>query len=511
MSSISDRLLSALGGSYTIERELTGGGMALVFVGEDHDLGRKVVIKILPPELAASVSAERFRREILTVARLQHPHIVPILKAGEVDGLPYFVMPYVDGESIDIRLRRTPTFTVRETLGIMKDVARALAFAHAQGVVHRDIKPGNVLLAAGSATVTDFGVAKALSSARRSGEKGAGLTNTGMSLGTILYMAPEQAAGDPDIDGRADIYSLGVTAYEMLAGTAPFAALGPRAMLTARLTLPPPPLSTIRKDVPAGLERLIARCLAIDPADRPQTASALVEALEDPEMMSGSFVSTPSMAARRGSRAVKRVLIGALALVGAIAVSAGIYTRLHPNTAGALAVSTGVSHRPIDLGVIAVLPFVSLGADSANAYLATGVTNAVAGKLMKTPGLRVLAPGRPRSVKRRSDTTSTANFSARLVLEGTVERIGDRLRVTARLSSTDDDVMQWADVFDRDVKDLFAVEDEIAAAIAASVTGATIEVSSNRCLPRACTLQWQRVRLRLGGSPSTPRQRQVQT
>src|SRR6185312_16551185 len=221
------------------------------------------------------VSAERFRREILTVARLQHPHIVPILKAGEVDGLPYFVMPYVDGESIDIRLRRTGTMGVRETLGILKDVARALAFAHERGVVHRDIKPGNILLAAGSATVTDFGVAKALSSARRSGEKangngnGNGLTNTGMSLGTILYMAPEQAAGDPDIDGRADIYSLGVTAYEMLAGAAPFANLGPREMLTARLTLPPPPLSTIRKDVPVGLEKLIAKCLAFDPADRP--------------------------------------------------------------------------------------------------------------------------------------------------------------------------------------------------------------------------------------------------
>src|SRR6476619_1285304 len=168
MSSISDRLLSALGGSYTNERELTGGGMALVFMGEDHDLGRKVVIKILPPELAASVSAERFRREILTVARLQHPHIVPILKAGEIDGLPYFVMPYVDGESLDIRLRRTGPLSVRETMAIMKDVARALAFAHSGGVVHRDIKPGNILLASGSATVTDFGVAKALSSARRS-------------------------------------------------------------------------------------------------------------------------------------------------------------------------------------------------------------------------------------------------------------------------------------------------------------------------------------------------------
>ncbi|MFL5565184.1 MAG: protein kinase domain-containing protein [Gemmatimonadaceae bacterium] len=469
MASISERLLSALGGSYTIERELTGGGMALVFAGEDHELGRKVVIKILPPELAASVSAERFRREILTVARLQHPHIVPILKAGEVDGLPYFVMPYVDGESIDIRLRRTRTLGVRETGGIMKDVARALAFAHERGVVHRDIKPGNVLLAAGSATVTDFGVAKALSSARRSGEKGGGLTNTGMSLGTILYMAPEQAAGDPDIDGRADIYSLGITAYEMLAGTAPFASLGPREMLTARLTLPPPPLSTIRKDVPAALERLIARCLAIDPANRPQTAAALVEALEDPETISGSFASAAKIA-RHGTR-VKRAVIGALALVGAIAVSAGIYTRTHPNTAAAE--STGVAAKPAMLGVVAVLPFVNLGSDSSNAYLATGVTNAVAGKLMKTPGLRVLAPGRPRSVKRRSDTTSTASVSATLVLEGTVERIGNRLRVTARLSSTDDDVMQWADVYDRDVKDLFSVEDEIANAIVASVAPMT--------------------------------------
>src|SRR6185503_10100129 len=321
MSSISDRLLSALGGSYTIERELTGGGMALVFMGEDHDLDRKVVIKILPPELAATVSAERFRREILTVARLQHPHIVPILKAGEVDGLPYFVMPYVDGESIDIRLRRVGTMGVRETVGIMKDVARALAFAHERNVVHRDIKPGNVLLSAGSATVTDFGVAKALSTARRSGEKGNGLTNTGMSLGTILYMAPEQAAGDPDIDGRADIYSLGITAYEMLAGAAPFANLGPREMLTARLTLPPPPLSSVRKDVPAGLEKLIAHCLAIDPADRPQSAAALVDALEDPDTISGSFASTAKIARRHGKR-VKRAVISGLALIGAIVVSA---------------------------------------------------------------------------------------------------------------------------------------------------------------------------------------------
>src|SRR3954468_19404446 len=365
MSSISDRLLSALGGSYTIERELTGGGMALVFMGEDHDLERKVVIKVLPPELAASVSAERFRREILTVARLQHPHIVPILKAGEIDGLPYFVMPYVDGESLDIRLRRTGPLSVRETMAIMKDVARALAFAHAGGVVHRDIKPGNILLASGSATVTDFGVAKALSSARRSGEKNktSGLTNTGMSLGTILYMAPEQAAGDPDIDGRADIYALGIAGYEMLAGSAPFADLGPREMLTARLTLPPRPLSNYRKDVPAGLERLIAKCRAIDPKDRPQTAADLVEMLEDPETISGSFASANF--AHHGRRA-KRVVISALALVGAIVVSAGIYTRLHPGSTAAIAEPAALTKsaqpvRPGQLGVIAVMPFVSLG------------------------------------------------------------------------------------------------------------------------------------------------------
>ena len=445
--------------------------MALVFMGEDHDLERKVVIKVLPPELAATVSAERFRREILTVARLQHPHIVPILKAGEIDGLPYFVMPYVDGESLDIRLNRTGPLGVRETIAIMKDVARALAFAHSNGVVHRDIKPGNILLASGSATVTDFGVAKALSTARRSGEKTKnGLTNTGMSLGTLLYMAPEQAAGDPNIDGRADVYALGIAGYEMLSGTAPFANLDPRQMLTARLTLPPPPLSTFRKDVPLGLEKLIAKCLAIDPADRPQNAQLLVEMLEDPETISGSFSS--AKIAHHGRRA-KRLVISALALVGAIVVSAGIYTRLRPSGMSAVAepARTGTAvNAPAQLGVIAVLPFVSLGSDSANAYLATGVTNAVAGKLLRMPGLKVLAPGLPRSVKRRSDSSVTASLDAHLVLEGTVERIGNRLRVTARLSSTADDVMQWADVYDRDVKDIFAVEDDIASAIVAAVT-----------------------------------------
>jgi serine/threonine-protein kinase len=224
----------------------------------------------------------------------------------------------------------------------------------------------------------------------------------------------------------------------------------------------------VRKDVPAGFERLIARCLAIDPDDRPQSAAELVEALEDPSVVSGTFASmAPGVA--RGSRRARRVVVAALALVGAVAISAGIYTRNNPNTAAALT-GSGPDAVKADIGLIAVLPFVHLGADSSNADLATGVTNAVAGKLMKTPGLRVLAPGRPRAVKRLGDTAAAGMIEATLVLEGTVERVGNRLRVTARLSSTDDDVMQWADVYDRDVEDIFAVEDEIADAIVASVS-----------------------------------------
>ena len=252
--------------------------MSRVYVAEDRNLGRKVVVKVLPPELAAGVSGERFRREIQTVARLQHPHIVPVLLTGEVDGLPYFVMPYVEGESLAVRIARKKTLGVRETVAIIKDVARALAFAHERGIIHRDIKPGNVLLSSGSATVTDFGVAKALVSSRYSSASAASnpLTNTGISLGTLMYMAPEQVAGDPDTDGRADLYSLGVTAYEMLTGAPPFAELGPRGMLAARLSRAPTPLSAVRLDVPPGLEALIMRCLATDPADRPSACSGAI-------------------------------------------------------------------------------------------------------------------------------------------------------------------------------------------------------------------------------------------
>ena len=232
--------------------------MARVFVAFDDALQRRVAVKVLPEHMAAAVSVDRFRREILLSAGLQHPHIVGVLSAGIADGLPYFVMPYVDGESLGTRLLTHGRLTVPQTVSIMKDVARALAYAHERGVVHRDIKPHNILLAGGAATVTDFGVAKALSSAQRSGEgRSTTLTDAGTSLGTPLYMAPEQAAADPDVDHRADIYAFGVTAYEMLVGEPPFAGLGARALMTARMTQDPPHVCSVRPDVPRVLADLV--------------------------------------------------------------------------------------------------------------------------------------------------------------------------------------------------------------------------------------------------------------
>jgi serine/threonine protein kinase len=219
VADIREDIQRALGTTYTIERELGGGGMSIVFVATDNTLGREVVIKVLPRELAASVSVDRFKREIMLSAALQHPHIVPVLSSGQADQLPYFIMPYVDGESVRARMARGP-LSVRETVGVLKDVARALAYAHGRGVIHRDIKPDNILLSGGAAVVTDFGVAKAISASREratlggrtnSGGWSSGtITSVGTSLGTPMYMAPEQAAADPNTDHRADLYALGV-------------------------------------------------------------------------------------------------------------------------------------------------------------------------------------------------------------------------------------------------------------------------------------------------------------
>ncbi len=296
-----DQLQSGLGSTYTIERDLGGGGMSRVFTATETALGRRVVIKVVPADLAASVNTDRFNREILLAANLQHPHIVPVLTAGEVDGLPYYTMPFVDGESLRERVARGP-IPIPEAVSILRDVARALAYAHEHGVVHRDIKPGNVLLSGGSAAVADFGIAKALSVAGTGARAAAAaaadttrLTQIGTAIGTPMYMAPEQAAADPSADHRADIYSFGCLAYEVLAGRPPFLESSPQKLLAAQMTERPRPVTELRSDVPSALGDLVMRCLEKDPDARPQTAAEVALALDAVTTGSAEGARTPRM------------------------------------------------------------------------------------------------------------------------------------------------------------------------------------------------------------------------
>ena len=270
------RLQTSLGASYKIQREVGGGGMSNVFVAEETALGRMVALKVLRPDLAVEISTERFKREIMLAARLQHPHIVPLLTAGDASGLPYYTMPFVSGESLETRLRRDGIMPVRETVRILSGVARALAYAHRFGVVHRDIKPGNVLIVEGTPMVTDFGIAKAIATAKTSGGDNQAVDNAddppadrltamGVSVGTPAYMSPEQIAADPLIDHRTDLYSFGVLAYEMLAGRRPFSAASHSALLVAHLMHVAQPLDEIRAGLPPDLVALVTACLRKEP------------------------------------------------------------------------------------------------------------------------------------------------------------------------------------------------------------------------------------------------------
>src|SRR3990172_2814576 len=271
-----------------MERELGGGGMSRVFLAEETELGRKVVIKVLPPEMGAGVSVDRFRREIQLAAKLQHPHIVPLLTAGASGDLLYYIMPFIQGESLRAKLAREGELPVPEVLRILKDVLDALAHAHEQGVVHRDMKPDNVLLSGKHALVTDFGVAKAVSES--TGDHS--LTSLGVALGTPTYMSPEQAAADPHVDHRADIYAVGAMAYEMLTGRPPFTGANVQAVLTAHITQAPDPVTRYRETVPAALNELILRCLAKKAADRWQRADDLIPQVD--ALLTPSGGVTPS-------------------------------------------------------------------------------------------------------------------------------------------------------------------------------------------------------------------------
>lgn len=316
------QLQQTFGTTYTIDRELGGGGMSRVFVADERRLNRKVVIKVLSPELAAGVSGDRFEREIQLAASLQQANIVPILAAGETQGLPFYTMPFVEGESLRVRLAKDGPMPIATVISVLKDVAKALAYAHERGVVHRDIKPDNVLISGGTAVVTDFGIAKAISNARlaESREPSAeSLTQMGTSIGTPAYMSPEQAAGDPTVDHRADIYSLGCMAYELVTGQPPFHGRTPARTLAAHMTEIPKPMSELRADTSAALEQLVMRCLEKEPAARPQSGQEIVQAVDS--LTSSGMTAMPG-GLLAGPGVLKRSLIMYAAALFVVAILA---------------------------------------------------------------------------------------------------------------------------------------------------------------------------------------------
>ncbi|HEY8165531.1 MAG TPA: serine/threonine-protein kinase, partial [Gemmatimonadaceae bacterium] len=306
MASELERLRTALAGRYRIERELGRGGMATVYLAEDLKHHRLVAIKVLDPNLAAELGAARFLREIEIAARLTHPHILPLYDSGESGGFLYYVMPFVEGESLRNRLEREKQLSLPDSVAIGRAIAAALSYAHGLGIVHRDIKPENILFTAGQAVVTDFGIARAIGVAG-----GDQLTQTGIAIGTPTYMSPEQAAGERELDARSDIYALGCVLYEMLIGQAPFTGPTPQAVLARHALDPVPRLRTVRQAIPEALEAVVLRALAKAPADRFRTAGELAEALEQSARGEGTATVRPL---RR-----RRIILQAAAIVGILA------------------------------------------------------------------------------------------------------------------------------------------------------------------------------------------------
>jgi serine/threonine-protein kinase len=399
----------ALAGRYTIERELGRGGMATVYLAEEKKHGRKVAIKVLQPGLAAPLGAERFLREIGIAARLSHPHIVPLIDSGEAGGLLYYVQPHVPGGSLRERLEREQRLPVRDALRIAEEVGAGLDYAHRNGFVHRDVKPENILFADGQAVLADFGVARALGAPETAPPTDV-VTDAGIAVGTPEYMSPEQASGEPNLGNPSDVYSLACVVYEMLAGEPPLRGGGARATMAKHVTETPRPVRALRPEVPAGAEAALAKALAKDPAERFPSVAEFVAALQ------GEGPARPSPAATRS---------------------------------------------------VAVLPFVNASPDPENEYLSDGITDELIDALAQVAGLRVSSrtsvfalKGKPLDVR-----AVGALLGAAVVIEGTVRKAGQRLRITAQLTSTDDGRLLWSQRYDRKLVDVFAIQDEIARTI----------------------------------------------
>lgn len=421
-------MIAALGDRYRVERELGQGGMATVYLAEDLRHGRKVAIKVLKPEVAAAVGTERFLREIRIVARLSHPHILPLIDSGEADGRLYFVAPHVPDGSLRQRLEREGSLPVPDAIRIAREVGAGLDYAHRQGFVHRDVKPANILFADGHAVLADFGVARACAAPGSDA-----VTEVGFILGTPEYMSPEQASGEQDLGGRSDLYSLACVVYEMLTGTPPLSAPSAQATMAKHVTEAPQPVRARRPDASGAVEQAVARALSKNPDDRFATVTEFVAELE----------------------------------------------------------AEGRGHRPftaVATRLIAVLPFINASPEAENEYLSDGITDELINALAKVEGLRVASrtsvfalKGKPQDVR-----AIGALLGASWVLEGTVRRARDRLRITAQLSSAEEGRLLWSERYDRKLDDVFAIQDEIAHTIVDTLR-ATSFANLTQPMPRRYT------------------------
>jgi len=457
-----DDISNGLAGLYRIDREIGRGGMATVYLAHDLRHDRQVALKLLVPQLAAQLSDERFQREIRVIAGLSHPHILPLLDSGRLDatagvsaGQPWFVMPFVAGESLRTRLDREPQLPLETAAQIIREVAAALDFAHAHGVVHRDIKPENILLFEGRAMVADFGIARAL------GAEAERMTATGMIVGTPTYMSPEQAAGDASLDGRSDQYALACVLYEMLTGAPPFSGATAQALIARHALDTPSPVRTIRPEVSADvdIDRVLRRGMAKSPADRYATTTEFARALT-----TGDGVAAGRVRGRRRSALLLMLGVAGLAAL-VVAYRAHDVRRASPGSA--------TSNRTR----VAVLPLRSVSPDPADQYFADGMTDEIAGTLASIGELRVIARTSLGGFAHPGART-TADVARELdvgsIVGGSVRKDGDHLRISVELSDARTGEARWQHTYDKTLTDVFAIQRDVAMAVASALRVALI-------------------------------------
>jgi eukaryotic-like serine/threonine-protein kinase len=440
-------LRAALAGRYEIEREIGQGAFATVYLARDSRHDRKLALKVLNADPTSEIGELRFIKEIRILARLQHPNILPLHDSGHVEALLYYLMPYVSGETLRVRMSRERHLPLDAAVRISCEAADALSYAHGQGIIHRDIKPENILLSGGHAVVADFGIARAIDVAGVQQ-----LTRTGMGgPGTPAYMSPEQLMGDHELDGRSDIYSLGCVLYEMLTGKPPFAG---KEGFVKRFTEAAPRPSAVRKEVPLWLDELVARTLARDPNERFGRADELVHALSN----QGSVDSQPPARAKAGSTSQGRKSPGRRESDTQASVEQIAY-RLTPTAANRL--------REAEQPSIAVLPFANMSDNPDNEYFSDGITEEILNALSRIPALKVAARTSTFALKGKSlgITEIGQLLNVKTVLEGSVRRMGQRVRISAQLINAQDGYHIWSERYDREIEDVFEIQDEIARTI----------------------------------------------